>query len=126
MRFALGQPMEHERRHKLRRHAYVAVSIEGGGDESWIALTKNVSRSGALLMTQAKLPAGERVWLEVLYPEGNSERLEGTIVRRDPFPEHSLWTQCLAVEFASPLVARDEPLFDDTGEVEISRHSSSP
>jgi hypothetical protein len=60
------------------------VDIEVGADlaSGDVAVVRNVSLSGCLLVTRAKLKESQRVALAVPRPPGDDLRVTGTVVRR--------------------------------------------
>lgn len=100
-----------ERRAHERRSAFVAVAIEDERPERrWVALTKDVSRGGVLLLTQARLRQGQDIRLHVVRASGR-QTLSGKVVRQSDLAPGGVWRRQVAVELdpcmSEPLGAAD-------------------
>jgi hypothetical protein len=90
-----------ERRRHERRETFVAVAIETAPERQHVGLTRDLSDSGALILTQARLEEGQRIRVVMLGSGGQHER-DGWVVRRSPLGPGGVWTSVVAVEFGEP------------------------
>lgn len=91
-----------DRRTFVRREAFVAVAIEADTATRWLALTRNISRSGALLLTQARLQDGQDVCLQMVR-EHRRHEVPARVVRQSALLPDGIWTSAVAVAFDRPL-----------------------
>lgn len=94
-----------DRREGHRHHVYLAAEIVLG-DAVRSAITKEVSASGLLVLTRAKLAEGQSVRLRVYLP-GDEDRaltITGEVVRREELAadERGTWRDKVAVAFDQP------------------------
>lgn len=96
-----------ERRRSPRLRAWFLMQVQSAERGRWLAMTRNMSESGALLATASRLAVGEPVTLIFkLGAEDESEReLAGTIVRveRNVEDPGGFWPHRVAVEFEQPV-----------------------
>jgi hypothetical protein len=94
-----------DRRAAPRQEAYVSAALETPAGRTTIAITRDISARGLLLLTRAALEVGEVVKLTV--PRGDAqETLSGTVVRTEPLDGHELWRHKVAIT-----VAEGDPVF---------------
>lgn len=109
------RPMTVERRGAKRYVLWIPVQVTDDGPElSMLAVSRNISWSGALVIAGASLDIGQRVKLTLQLPGSAEERrLEGEIVRVEPNEEDpdGFWRYRIAVKFAEP-VPDLEPAFE--------------
>ena len=115
--------IDDERRRAQRYPVYIAAEIESDGKAARSALTKDASASGFMLLTRARLDAGQPVAVRVYLPDAlrSPVRVTGRVARREPLNavESGLWRQQVAV-------ALDEPLTQLTDSfAELSRKQSA-
>ncbi len=117
-----------ERRRSPRHRAYLAAEIVVDTDIERSAVTKDVSETGLLLLTRARLIEGQRVKLKIHRP-GEEDRplvLSGHVVRREMLTREEIGTWREKVAFAfeepQPALARE---FEALAERQ-ARTSSSP
>lgn len=107
-------PMSEERRAAKRYVLWIPVQVENGPDVRMLAVSRNISWSGALMIAGASLEIGEKVSLTLQMPGSADERkLDGEIVRVEENEEDpdGLWRYRIAVRFEEP-VADLEPAFE--------------
>jgi hypothetical protein len=108
-------PMERRRHERLTE--WLPVRLESG--EAGLAVTHNVSETGALLVTAQELTLGQQVRITVPVPAGSSAQagsreleLSARVVRvaeNEEDPE-GLWPYSVAVEFSEPSPALEAVL----------------
>ncbi|HJL18086.1 MAG TPA: PilZ domain-containing protein [Sandaracinaceae bacterium LLY-WYZ-13_1] len=106
--------MGEERREAKRYVLWIPVQVSSGEDvPQMLAVSRNISWSGALMIAGASLELGRRVTLELQVPGEDARELEGEIVRVEPNEEdpEGLWRYRLAVRFDAP-VPELEPAFE--------------
>jgi hypothetical protein len=106
--------MSDERRAARRFGLWIPVQIASGPEVRMLAVSRNISWSGALMIVGASMDVGEQVELTLQLPGSAEERqLKGEIVRvetNDDDPD-GLWRYRLAVKFDEP-VPDLEPAFE--------------
>ncbi len=95
-----------DRRRARRHRAYLAAEVVVEGEIGRSAVTKDVSETGLLLLTRAKLNEGQAVRLKIHRP-GEEDRpliLSGLVVRREQlsFEEVGTWREKVAFRFDQP------------------------
>lgn len=98
--------MSEERREAKRHALWVPIQVEAGSDVNMLAVSRNISLSGVLVIVGAKLDEGARVTLTIAVPTENEEReLAGEIVRVEVNEEDpdGLWRYRLAIRFDEPV-----------------------
>jgi hypothetical protein len=102
-----------ERRRALRQPLTIPARVDTKSRPQRFAMTRNVSKTGALLATPSRFHIGERATLRFRTPDSSDyRRVEARIVRLELNPENhvGLWPYLAAVRFAEPL---DDPLLDE-------------
>jgi hypothetical protein len=98
--------MTEERRAGRRYVLWIPVQVVSGPEVRLLAVSRNISWSGALMIAGASLAVGEKVELTLQLP-GNAEerKLGGEIVRVEPNEDDpdGLWRYRLAVRFDEPV-----------------------
>jgi len=102
----LGVSESTERRRGTRHSAYLAAEVVIEPGTARIAITKDVSDSGLLLLTRVALTEGQLVKL-LIYRPGEEDRpleLSGRVVRREPLSRRELgtWREKVAFAFDQP------------------------
>jgi hypothetical protein len=95
-----------ERRGDLRHLACFPAHVETETGVPRSALIRDLSVSGALLLTRARLHIGDTVKLSLYLREGTPPFMTtGRIVREERRPSEMVhpWTKALAVQFEAPL-----------------------
>jgi len=105
--------MSDERRAAKRHALWIPVQMEAQGDVQMLAVSRNISMSGVLVIVGASLEVGERVELTLQVPGEDDRKLGGEIVRMQVNEEDpdGLWRHKLAVAFDED-VADLEPAFE--------------
>src|SRR5690348_11731180 len=119
--------MTEDRREAKRYVLWIPVQVESGPDVHLLAVSRNISWSGALMIAGASLEVGERVSLTLQLPGGEPERqLGGVIVRVESNEDDpdGLWRYRLAVRF-DELVPELESAFENL-ESKSARASRPP
>ena len=95
-----------DRRRGPRHQAYLAAEVVVGPGTARIAITKDVSERGLLLLTRAALTEGQLVKLRIYRPDEDDRPLElsGRVVRREPLSRQELgtWREKVAFVFDRP------------------------
>ena len=96
-----------DRRASPRYEAYVSAALETSQGESTIAITRDVSAAGLLILTRLPLEIGEAVKLTAAL-RGARHTLSGKVVRHEDLEPHELWRYkaAIAVDEADPALAR--------------------
>lgn len=91
-----------ERRRGPRHHAYLAAEVVIDATTARIAITKDISDSGLLLLTRAKLAEGQAAKVKIYRPGEDDRPLElsGRVVRRQPLSRDEVGTWREKVAFA--------------------------
>jgi PilZ domain len=86
-----------DRRRELRRAVFVAVQMEA---MHWgaLAVTRDLSAEGALLLARKRLEVGDRIRLRMALPEAEAA-LDAEVVRVAKPPSDGLWRYALGVRF---------------------------
>jgi hypothetical protein len=100
------QRME-DRRAAPRQQAHVSAGLETAQGRSTIAITRDISTRGLLLLTRAALEVGEVVKLTVALGNG-AGTLAGKVVRVEDLEDHELWRYkaAITVEDGDPVLAQ--------------------
>ncbi len=99
-----GDPSEPERRREERVAAAVVTELMVG-EIPHMAMLHDFSSTGALVLTRAKVDAGEKILLRIHMGEELEETIAtaGEVVRREPWAGgESFWPYSVAVKFDSP------------------------
>lgn len=98
--------MAEDRRAAPRQEAYVSAALETLQGRSTIAITRDISSMGLLILTRIQVAIGEVIKLTVAL--GSAQHtLSGKVVRLEPMEPHELWRYkvALAVD-ADPVLAQ--------------------
>jgi hypothetical protein len=102
----LGVSESMERRRGTRHSAYLAAEVVVEPGTARIAITKDISDSGLLLLTRAALTEGQLVTLRIHRPADDDRPLElsGRVVRREPLSRQEIgtWREKVAFAFDQP------------------------
>lgn len=112
-----SRPMEDERRTAKRYVLWIPLQLEAGPDKM-LAVSRNISFSGALMIAGASLEVGEKVSVRVQIPNTTVDRnVTGEIVRVESNTEDpdGLWRYRIAVKFDED-VPELEPAFEELAE----------
>lgn len=106
--------MSEERRAARRYALWIPVQLASGPELRMLAVSRNISWSGALMIAGASVEVGEEVELTLSLPGGGEDRaLKGEIIRvetNDEDPD-GLWRYRIGVKFAEA-VPELEPAFE--------------
>ncbi|MFK7989455.1 MAG: PilZ domain-containing protein [Sandaracinaceae bacterium] len=94
-----------ERRRAKRYTLWVPIQMEQGPDVQVLAVSRNISGTGVLVIAGAKLEVGAKLSLTLSVPSEDDRALTGTIVRVEPNEEdpEGLWRHRLAIQFDTPV-----------------------
>jgi len=104
-----------ERRRSFRKPVAIPARVDTKTRPQRFAMTRNVSRTGALLATPSRFKIGERATLRFRTPDASDyTRVEAQIVRLELNPDDGvgIWPYLAAVRFRTPLDAPQELLTD--------------
>jgi hypothetical protein len=90
-----------ERRTAERQTAYISAELETATGRSTIAITRDISPTGVLVMTRIQPELGEPVTLTV-HLEGSTYALVGKVVRVETMEPHEIWRRKVALTFEGP------------------------
>jgi hypothetical protein len=95
-----------DRRAAPRQPASVSAALETAQGRSTIAITRDISARGLLVLTRAELAVGELVKLTVSLASGPGT-LSGTVVRVEDLEGHELWRYkaAITVDDGDPVLA---------------------
>ena len=95
-----------DRRASPRHEAYISAALETSQGRSTIAITRDISPTGLLLLTRLPLEVGEVVTLTAALG-GAPHTLSGKVVRTEAIDDHELWRHkvAIAVDDADPALA---------------------
>lgn len=95
-----------ERRRATRHGAYLAAEVVVEPGTARIAITKDISDTGLLLLTRATLTEGQLVTLRIYRPADEDHPLElsGRVVRREQLSRQEIgtWRDKVAFAFDQP------------------------
>jgi hypothetical protein len=98
------QRIVEDRRASPRHEAYISAALETSKGRTTIAITRDVSTTGLLILTRATLVVGETVKLTAAL--GDAPRtLSGKVVRVEPLEPHELWRHKVAIAIDDPALA---------------------
>jgi hypothetical protein len=99
--------MTEDRRAAPRQEAYVSAALETSQGRSTIAITRDISSTGLLILTRVSLGVGDVIKLTVAL-DGSQHTLSGKVVRVEDMEPHELWRRkvALVVDGADPVLAR--------------------
>jgi hypothetical protein len=111
----LKDAQDAERRRALRQPLTIPARVDTKSRPQRFAMTRNLSKTGALLATPSRFHIGERATLRFRTPDSSDyRRVEARIVRLELNPQDQvgIWPYLAAVRFAEPLedVLLDEPI----------------
>lgn len=91
-----------ERRTAKRYALWIPIQMKQGEDVRMLAVSRNISGSGVLVIAGASLGIGETVHLTLSVPGEADRELDGEIVRVEPNEDDpdGLWRHRIAVRFA--------------------------
>ena len=94
-----------DRRASPRHEAYISAALETSQGRSTIAITRDISTTGLLILTRLSLEVGEVVTLTAALGDA-PHALSGKVVRTEPV-DHELWRHkaAIAVDDADPALA---------------------
>jgi hypothetical protein len=110
--------MVEDRRAAPRQEAYVSAALETSQGQSTIAITRDISSTGLLILTRIQLAIGEVIKLTVAL--GSSQHtLSGKVVRVEAMEPHELWRYkvalALTMDSADPVLAQLQATLADPG-----------
>lgn len=97
--------MTEERRSAQRHTLWIPVQVKVGADVEMLAVSRNISWNGVLVIVGASAEVGERVRLTLQVPGEDDHEIGGEIVRsevNEDDPE-GLWRHLLAIRFDEEL-----------------------
>lgn len=105
-----GRMSDEERRAKKRYVLWIPIQVESGPEVQMLAVSRNISLSGVLVIAGAKLGVGETVTLKLQVPNAEERSVSGEIVRVETNEEdpEGLWRYRLAVRFAEEVPELEE------------------
>lgn len=93
-----------DRRASPRHEAFISAALETSKGRTTIAITRDVSTTGVLILTRAALEIGEVVKLTAALGDAQ-HALSGTVVRVEPVDDHELWRHKAAIAIDDPALA---------------------
>ena len=102
--------MSEERRTAKRHALWIPIQMEQGPEIQVLAVSRDISVKGALVIAGAQLEPGSRVEMTVSVPGGDDQQVGGVIVRVEPNQEDpdGLWRYRLAIDFDRALPQLEE------------------
>jgi hypothetical protein len=99
--------MAEDRRAAPRQEAYLSAALETSQGRSTIAITRDISSTGLLILTRLDLVVGEVIKLTVAL-DGTQQMLSGKVVRVESVDPHEIWRckAALTVDSADPVLAQ--------------------
>ncbi|TMQ24562.1 MAG: PilZ domain-containing protein [Deltaproteobacteria bacterium] len=96
-----------DRRAAPRQAAFISASLETSQGRSAIAITRDISTRGLLLLTRPALQVGELVKLTVALG-ATQHTLSGKVVRVEAMEPHELWRHkvAIAVDESDPALSQ--------------------
>jgi len=97
-----------ENRRIAERHVvyFVAELLPDDGERARVAITRDTSETGMLLLTRAHLEVGQSVTVRLLLPGEDGQRppVTGRVVRREVLSPHEVdfWKEKVALQFDAP------------------------
>jgi hypothetical protein len=97
--------MFRERRRATRQDALIPARIDSESRADRLAISRNLSRTGALLGTPSRFRIGERTWLSFQLDGECVSEISGRIVRLElnHDDDTGIWRFLMAVQFHEPL-----------------------
>jgi hypothetical protein len=107
--------MERERRESERKRTAIPTSLAAKA-RAYAGVTRNISRTGALIGTQGRPLIGDQASLELNLEDEVVKRVAGRVVRIElaPKAQDDVWPYLVAVRFLEPL---DDGFFIEAGEL---------
>ena len=93
-----------DRRASPRHEAYISAALETSKGRSTIAITRDISDTGLLILTRLPLDVGELVKLTAALGEAQ-HTLSARVVRTEPLEGHELWRHRVAITTDDPALA---------------------
>jgi hypothetical protein len=95
-----------DRRAAPRHEAYISAALETSGGRTTIAITRDISATGLLILTRFPLAIGEVIKLTAALGDAQ-HALSGRVVRQEDLEPHELWRYkvAIAVDDADPALA---------------------
>jgi hypothetical protein len=91
--------MEDRRTHD-RHQVFLPAEIEAREGKFQVGITQDMSRSGALLLTRARIKAGDDVRIYVMLEDNAREAVQGRVVRKTDTFDKGIWSHEVAVHFS--------------------------
>jgi hypothetical protein len=85
-----------ERRAAPRHEAYLAGELETASGRSGIAITRDITPTGILVLTRIQLTVGEKIKMTVVLGDARHQ-LTGTVIRHEEIELGELWRHKLAI-----------------------------
>ena len=99
-----------DRRQAQRCQVVLASRVESPL-RSRVAVTRDISRTGAMLLAAGRYRQGDLIELAVLPLRSDAEiHVRGRVMRTEPSTVGGPWRSCLAVRFDDPLPVEDAQL----------------
>lgn len=101
-----------ERRHAERLLSCIPAFVNSPEGDQELAVIRDVSVTGARLLTRVELEEGHAVSLD-LYLSGDKEQAltaGGTVIRVEANPDNELWRWEVGVRFARPIIEYAEQI----------------
>jgi hypothetical protein len=93
-----------DRRASPRHEAYISAALETSKGRSTIAITRDISDTGLLILTRLPLDIGELVKLTAALGEAQ-HTLSARVVRTEPLEAHELGRHRVAITTDDPALA---------------------
>jgi len=99
--------MVEDRRAAPRHAAYLSAALETSQGRSTIAITRDISSTGLLILTRLELVVGEIIKLTVAC-DGSQQALSAKVVRLEEVEPHEIWRYkaALTVDSEDPVLAQ--------------------
>jgi hypothetical protein len=101
----MSQTSASNRRRASRHVVVVPVQIDSAERKDRLGVTRDVSESGTLLLSNSKFAVGEKlaVTFYVTPDSSTGRKVQGEVVRVEPLPAGIQWRFAMALHFAEPL-----------------------
>ncbi len=97
-------PAGNDRRRGRRHLASLPVHERFEGSKPRTAMVRELSVTGAQILTQSRREVGSELSLELFFEEDAPPRqVQARVVRAEPLAEPGIWRHLTVVEFAEPL-----------------------
>jgi PilZ domain len=99
--------MAEDRRAAPRQEAYLSAALETAQGKSAIAITRDISSTGLLILVGTRVVVGETIKLTVVLDD-SQRSLSARVVREERIAPHELWRYkvALAVDGDDPVLAQ--------------------